>query len=137
MPKLTAGVVGDSFTVTDLPSESSGLKPCRNEDGVTLVRGDVIRVDGGRLKAYFALSNEGSLPIYYSSDSRQTLREFRAISGQTHEIKPYELEWVLLPVSEDNQPFKLTIGYGLSGFRSQRSLTASFSKTNKFPDACS
>lgn len=129
-------IIGNGETLEESVS-SKGIKPCRNVDGVTLVRGDVIRVGDGRLKAYFALSNEGPLPIYFSSDRRRNLTEVLAYGSQIHEVKPFELEWVLMPIPEGNQPFSATIGYRQGGFASVRWLTAGFSKTNRFPDACS
>jgi hypothetical protein len=105
-------------------------------DGVTLVRGDVIKVGEGRLKAYFALSNEGPMPIYFFSDTQRELTDLAEYDGQIHEIKPYELEWVLLPIPENDQPFKTTISYRQGEFRGERWFTASFTRTNKFPDAC-
>ena len=137
LPRLIASVAGESFIAADLPAESGGSKPCRNEDGVTLVRGDTIRVGNGGLKAYFALSNEGSLPIYFSTDNLRNLTEIQADGSRIHEIKPYELEWIVLPVAEDGRPFRTTIQYRQSGFRSVRWFTAIFGGTNKFPDACS
>jgi hypothetical protein len=131
-----ADFIGNGETLEDNVS-SNGLRPCRNVDGVTLVRGDIIRVGDGRLKAYFALSNEGPLPIYYSSDRRRNLTEVLAYGSQINEVKPFELEWVLMPIPKSDQPFSATIGYRQGGFTSVRWLTASFSKTNRFPDACS
>lgn len=136
LPELIVSTTGASFISTDAPVEAKELTPCRNEDGVTLVRGDVIRAGGGRLKAYFALSNEGPLPIYFFSDTNRELTDLAEYGGKIHEIKPYELEWVLLPIPEGDQPFKATINYRQGSFRSARWLTASFTRSNKFPDAC-